>query len=582
MTVSKPIAGYVTFVLHAHLPYVVNHGTWPHGQDWLHEAAAETYLPLLRVFGELEERRAPLKCNLNLSPILLEQMAHPKFKSGFAEYLEQKIAAARKDKQQFDTKGEPHYAHLAQFWLDFYEQARRQFEALDGNLIAAFKRFYDSGSIEIITCGATHGYFALLGTDASIRAQVRVGVRTHERYFGRKPKGIWLPECAYRPAGEWKFPVPVQGARGSFPRAGVEEILGENGIRFFFVDTHLVQSNVRFTPYELLAGDVPIAIEEHQPNGGASPYLSYYADTPDREHTQVAFFTRDARTGIQVWSGVHGYPGDPAYLEFHKKHWPGGHRYWQVTRSDVDLGSKTPYYPEQARRQTEIHGRHFAGITRNVLEHDAPHRDGVTPVLCAPFDAELFGHWWFEGPEWLKNVAIAMHDPNSGVQLATCSEYLGDQRPPGFVPLPEGSWGRNGTHEVWLNQDTAWTWEHIYAAELALLQAAESGRWRNDERGRRLANQLCRELLLLESSDWQFLITTQHARDYAEKRFNEHLQDFRDLLDGWRKFESTGHIPEVTLNKLAELERIDSIFPDVTPEDYTAQSEAMPLAEVIG
>src|SRR6266404_2342844 len=277
MTVSKPIAGYVTFVLHAHLPYVVNHGTWPHGQDWLHEAAAETYLPLLRVFGELEERRAPLKCNLNLSPILLEQMAHPKFKSGFAEYLEQKIAAARKDKQQFDTKGEPHYAHLAQFWLDFYEQARRQFEALDGNLIAAFKRFYDSGSIEIITCGATHGYFALLGTDASIRAQVRLGVQTHERFFGRKPKGIWLPECAYRPAGEWKFPVPVEGTHGSFRRAGVEQLVGEHGLRFFFVDTHLVRANVRFTPYELLAGDVPIAIEEHQPNGGASPYLSYYA-----------------------------------------------------------------------------------------------------------------------------------------------------------------------------------------------------------------------------------------------------------------------------------------------------------------
>src|SRR5437016_5855301 len=159
MTPTKSISGYVTFVLHAHLPYVVNHGTWPHGQDWLHEAAAETYLPLLRIFEELERQRSPLKCNLNLSPILLEQMAHPRFKSGFREYCEQKIAAARKDKQQFATAGQQHFAQLAQFWLDFYEQAQRHFEELDGNLIAGFKRFYDAGQIEIITCGATHGYF---------------------------------------------------------------------------------------------------------------------------------------------------------------------------------------------------------------------------------------------------------------------------------------------------------------------------------------------------------------------------------------------------------------------------------------
>src|SRR5947209_7249438 len=147
MNSNKSIAGCVTFTLHAHLPYVVNHGTWPHGQDWLHEAAAETYLPLLRVFAELEERGAPLKCNLNLSPILLEQMAHPVFKSGFAIYLTQKIAAAEKDQQQFAEKGQAHFAQLAQFWLDFYRRAQGDFEALGGDLIGGFKKFYDSGSI---------------------------------------------------------------------------------------------------------------------------------------------------------------------------------------------------------------------------------------------------------------------------------------------------------------------------------------------------------------------------------------------------------------------------------------------------
>jgi 1,4-alpha-glucan branching enzyme len=565
---GKYIAGYVNFVLHAHLPYVVNHGTWPHGLDWLNEAAAETYLPLLRVFKDLEAANAPLKANLNLSPVLLEQLAHPTFKEGFGKYLDQKIAAATKDEALFVGRGHAHFIHLAQFWRGFYQQARQDFQALNGDLIGGFKHFYDTGQIEIITCGATHGYFALLGTDASIRAQVRVGVQTHERFFGRKPKGIWLPECAYRPAGAWSYPVPVDGLRSAFPREGVEQILAEEGIEFFFVDTHLVETNVKFTPYDLLAGDVPIATEIEESDGGASPYISYYADTPERDRDRVAFFTRDARTGIQVWSGIRGYPGDPVYLEFHKKHWPGGHRYWQVTQSQLDLGGKTPYFPELARSQTGVHAQHFTKMARNVLEYDAPHNEGLVPILSAPFDAELFGHWWFEGPEWLKNVALAMHAPDSGVELVTCSEYLQKQKPGGFVPLPEGSWGRNGTHEVWLNPENSWTWTHIYPAELAMQEIVNGGRWRENPTARRLASQLCRELLLLESSDWQFLITTEHARDYAEKRFNEHLEDFRSLLDGWRKFEATGEVPEPAQAKLAELEKIDSLFPEVSPEAY--------------
>src|SRR5438067_3321491 len=564
------LAGYVTFVLHAHLPYVVNHGTWPHGQDWLHEAAAETYLPLLRVFRELEERRSPLKCNLNLSPILLEQLAHPAFKAGFSKYVQQKITAARKDAEQFRAKGNGHFGQLAEWWTRFYEHAQSEFDGHHQDLIAGFKRFYDSGQIEIITCGATHGYFALLGTDNAIRAQVRVGRQTHERFFGRKPRGIWIPECAYRPAGFWHYPVKFEGMpHHGFDRKGVEEILGEVGIQFFFVDTHLVESNVKFTPYELMAGDVPVATEVEEKNGGATPYLPYYADTPNRERTKVVFFTRDARTGIQVWSGERGYPGDPLYLEFHKKHWPGGHRYWQVTSARMDLGGKTAYFPELARRQTAMHAEHFSHITSEVLRWDAPHPPGVTPVLTAPFDAELFGHWWFEGPEWLKNVALQYHREDSPVELITCAEYLDRNTPPGFVPLPEGSWGKNGTNEVWLNPANEWTWKHIYPAELAVQQVVESGKWRTDEQANRIAKQLCRELLLLESSDWQFLITTEHARDYAEKRFHEHLEDFRALLDTYHKFEVTGQISEQGMSTLEQLEQMNSVFPNISPEAWT-------------
>ena len=568
MKSSQP-TGYVTFVLHSHLPYVVHHGTWPHGLDWLHEAAAETYLPMLRVFSELEAAGTALKANVNLSPILLEQLSHPTFKDEFPVYVQRKIEAARKDQQDFRTAGEDHFARVAVFWEQFYTEALDHFRQLDCDIVRGFKRFYDSGAIEIITCGATHGYFPLLGTDASIRAQVRLGVETHERFFGRKPRGIWLPECGYRPGGLWQYPVPTNGAsRPHRPvlRDGVEQILGENGIQFFFIDTHLVETNVRFSPYEMIAGDVPIALEEETDGKHPSLYRPYFAG-PRRSGNSVAFFTRDPKTGIQVWSGDHGYPGDAVYLDFHKKRWPGGHRYWQVTHPRVDLGGKTAYYPNEAANRTRAHAEHFVGITCGVLGAE-PKNGGHPPILCAPFDAELFGHWWFEGPEWLKNVALRYNDPGCPVRLTTCAEYLDRFQPTGYLVLDEGSWGKNGTNEVWLNPETAWTWKHIYPAEEAVLQLAEGRKWKNDPHAERLARQLCRELLLLESSDWQFLITTEHARDYAEKRFNTHLEQFRALLEAWRNYESTGELSDRSRHVLEEIEQRDSVFPTVTPEVY--------------
>lgn len=569
MTPEKNQLGYVSFTLHSHLPYVVNHGTWPHGMEWLHEAAAETYLPLLRVFADLERQELALKANVNLSPILLEQLSHPVFKQEFPNYLGRKIEAAHKDAEDFKRQGDSSMAEVAHFWVNFYEQTLRHFEALNGDIIKGFRYFYEIGAIEIITCGATHGYFPLLGTDASIRAQVRTGVETHQRFFGRKPKGIWLPECGYRPAGIWQFPVSLNGWGSAYgkavQRAGVEQILGENGIEYFHVDTHLVDTSTQFTPYELLAGGVPVAVEIPPDHPQKNVYRSYFADTPDRRKTQVAFFTRDPRTGIQVWSGDHGYPGDANYLEFHKKRWPGGNRYWRITGPKIDLGKKLPYYPGVATARTRDHASHFAQITTEALQVYGNNVPGM-PILSAPFDAELFGHWWFEGPQWLKNVALEYARPDSQIRLITCGEYLERYSPAGFVALPEGSWGANSDNSVWFNQETAWTWKHIYPAEFSVQQMANSGLWKGNQVATRLAQQICRELLLLESSDWQFLITTKHARDYAEKRFNTHLDQLRALLDIWRRFEATKEIPADKLPELEKIEQRDFVFPDIKPE----------------
>src|SRR5260221_6021186 len=463
--------GYVTFALHSHLPYVVNHGTWPHGMEWLHEAAAETYLPLLRVFGELEQQGLALKANVNLSPILLEQLSHPVFKDEFPKYVLRKIKAAYQDADDFAAQGDHHLVEVARFWQRFYEQALRQFDQLGSDIISGFRHFYETGAIEIIPCGATHGYFPLLGTDASIRAQVKTGVETHQRYFGRKPRGIWLPECGYRPAGLWQFPVSMNGlgsaqTRRPFYRAGVEQILAENGLQFFYVDTHLVDTSTRFTPYQLLAGGVPVAMEIAPEHPQKNFYRPYYTESPDRD-AHVAFFTRDPRTSAQVWSGDLGYPGDANYLEFHKKRWPGGNRYWRITGSKIDLGLKQPYHPEIALERTREHAPHFVHITMDALKRFCGDGLGVS-ILTAPFDAELFGHWRFQGAEWVKQVALEFARPESQLKLVTCGEYLDKFPPAAVVGLPEGSWGAESHNSVGLNENARWTRQHSYPAHIAV------------------------------------------------------------------------------------------------------------------
>ena len=567
-------SAYLTFTLHAHLPYVVNHGTWPHGLEWLLEAAAETYLPLLRVIANLERDGIALRANLNLSPILLEQLAHPVFRTEFPQYLKRKITAAREDEAYFGQNGEPQLAETARYWHAYFQQALDDFDALGGDIIRGFRVAAERGSIDIITCGATHGYFPLLGTDESIRAQVQTGVATHERHIGAHPRGIWLPECAYRPAGMWSYPVIPHGSSEPwhpFDRRGVEEPLEDAKIDYFFVDTHLVEESVLFTPYELRAGGavgVAASLEVETCEPQHSLYKPYFVEGPRAHRRPVTIFPRDPRTGLQVWSGDAGYPGDGNYLDFHKKRFPGGHRYWQVTGSKIDMAFKTPYFPEKAVARTKSHAEHYVSLVVDSLR--SGFKDPVPTILTSPFDAELFGHWWFEGTMWLEQVARIMAREDVPVALTSCAAYLDRHPPDSFLALPEGSWGKNGTHEVWLSPDTRWTWEYLYPAEVAVRAAATSNHWKNNPAGERILKQLCRELLLLESSDWQFLITTEAARDYAEDRFNEHLASFRTIEKMWQVHAGGGTLSSEEEAALHKIEVQDSVFPHVDPGLWVA------------
>ncbi|HWG16878.1 MAG TPA: 1,4-alpha-glucan branching protein domain-containing protein [Acidobacteriaceae bacterium] len=561
-------AGFLALTLHAHLPYVVNHGTWPHGLEWLHEVAAETYLPLLRVLGRLERDGIPANFNLNLSPVLLEQLSHPHFVAEFPQYLERKMTAAREDEAFFLQMGDNHLAETARMWGRFFSTALEDFRALNGDIVSGFRRFADAGMIETLTCAATHGYLPLLGTDESVRAQVRVAVQAHTRHMGRRPRGIWVPECGYRPAGEWKYPVNGAGGTdlgGAFERIGVEHALAESEIEYFFVDSHLVEESLRApSPYGPPESRVPRTPQLERVTHGAerSLYQPYYVDGPYDKRFAATVFPRDPNTGMQVWSGDAGYPADANYLDFHKKRFPGGHRYWRVTGPRVDIGDKDVYGPEQAAVHVEEHAAHFVGLVEKALAGGMS--KAIPPVLCAPFDAELFGHWWFEGAMWLEAVCRKVHASET-IAAITCSEYLDSYPRAGFITMPEGSWGAEGSHQVWFNPETSWTYSHLYSAELYTRELCTAAQWRETELGARIVKQLCRELLLLESSDWQFLITTGAARDYAEQRFLTHNDQFIELKTMWEALRADGGLNEHLSARLAEIEQRDSVFPDIDP-----------------
>lgn len=574
-------AAFLSLTLHAHLPYIIHHGTWPHGMEWLLEAAAECYLPLLQVLGNLERDGIALHCNLNLSPVLLEQLAHESFKAEFPRYLERKITAAREDEAFFMATDQPEYAGLARYWDSFFSQALTNFSALGGDIISGFRGFQDRGLIEILTCCATHGYLPLLGTDESMRAQVRLAVATHTRHIGRAPRGIWIPECGYRPAGRWAYPVDNSADLApAFDRVGVEQVLAESGLSYFFVDTHLVEEGARVqSPYASPAPQrrQPRAANSYRSEDARNLYHPWIVDSQEdtgTHHAPVAVFPRDPHTGLQVWSGEQGYPGDFAYLDFHKKRWPGGHRYWCVTGHNIDMGEKHIYDPAAAKARIHAHAEHFVQLVRETLSPAIGSED--PPVLSAPFDAELFGHWWFEGPQWLEAVARLVHRQGAALEMITGSAYLDRFRSAGPITLQEGSWGAEGGNDVWLNSETSWTYERMYPAELYVREVCTTADWQSGGAiAERIVKQLCRELLLMESSDWQFLITTGAARDYAELRFNTHHDQFQSLKRLWQRFEakdlSSACLDQAELNELAAIEARDNIFQEISPEDWAMQ-----------
>ena len=539
---------------------VVNHGRWPHGSDWLNEATFECYLPLLDVAHRLVADGISPKWTINISPVLTEQLASAEFQKELVFYYDNVRRACVESRAYFVREGHQDIVALTEYWAEFYERMWELHRRIGGDIPGTFAELQRGGHLEIITCAATHGYLPLLSRDESIHLQLRTAVETHRRHFGVAPRGIWLPECAYRPRYEWTPPAGRdRGDRRM--RAGVEEMLAEHGLEYFVADAHLIAAAA---PVFLYRDYVPrkTQLESVMPDSGRrsglSPYQPYRVASRGGTGSAVAFF-RDPKTTVQVWSREHGYPGEFAYLEFHKKHFPGGLRFWRITDASGDLGKKIVYDPALAAAKARSHAKHFVELVGETLRQASAEGPAV---VCSPYDAELFGHWWFEGPAWLEHVSREM--VRARVPRMTLGETLQVVPPARTLALPEGSWGEGGDHRVWLNRDTEWTWDRVYSAEAEWAAHLARGRGADGDLRRVLA-QASRELLLLQASDWQFLITTQAARDYAERRVAEHYAEFKRLSEMAQTLEDGNALGAEAADTLRRLEREDFIFPQLDP-----------------
>jgi 1,4-alpha-glucan branching enzyme len=546
--------------LHSHLPWVLHHGRWPHGSDWLCEAATDTYLPLVLALEALERQGIPSPVTLGLTPVLANQLAHHDFAAELEAFFAQRLEAAREAETDFTARGESELAPVARFWRVRLERLRRAFRRLDGDLLGALRGFAARGTIELLSSAATHGFLPLLARDESVRLQLQLGHQEHIRLLGVAPSGLWLPECAYRGAGPWR---PHPAAPTQDWRSGLEEQLEASGYSFFYVDAHMAAAGAPLGLYgerEFVDGVREPARTPLDVVAPRSPYRAYGVGS-----ASVTALVRDPQSSLRVWSRHEGYPGDGAYLEFHKIRWPGGLKCWRVTGVQVDLGAKEPYDFNIARARAYRHAGDYAALLVRLAA--AVHPLGGE-VIVAPFDTELFGHWWFEGVDFLSDLYRRLarqgtvRPTTAGAHLAQSAGSLRQR-----IQLADGSWGANGDYSRWLNAETIWTWRRLWALEERFWSLAQSGLaaeapaagsphatvWR----------QATRELLLAQSSDWQFIIATGAAADYAERRFREHCDNLDELLraleDGTPEAVARG------ADRAQALYRLNDLFPDPLP-----------------
>jgi len=519
--------GYLSLVLHAHLPFVRHpeHEKFLE-ENWLFEGITETYIPLLQSIEGWHNDGMQVCLTLTLTPTLCSMLLDPLLQDRYLRHLEGLIELA--ERELYRTHWEKPFNELAEFYLQRFKSIRDYFLGCNRNLIEPFRKLQEAGQLEIITSAATHAVLPLLASHPqSLRAQVLVARDHYRTCFGRDPRGFWLPECAYS--------------------EGLENVLHEAGVRWFITDTHGILHAHPRPRYGMFA---PILA----PNG-------------------VAAFGRDLDSAKQVWSRQEGYPGDLRYRDFYrdigfdlnldylKPHLAAGEtrsftgiKYYRVTGSKT---GKEVYDRKAALKAADDHASDFLRARVAQIERLSEILERPPLVLC-PYDAELFGHWWYEGPEFLNYfVRKAYYDQND-FEVITPEQYLA-RHPTNQLATPAASsWGEGGYWGVWLDEKNQWIYPHLNIAQERMSEIAR-GFMQPDALQERALKQAARELLLAQSSDWPFILRSGTSPDYARKRINDHLLRFTSLYE---------QLKNNTLdeNSLEMVESSDNIFPDV---DYT-------------
>jgi 1,4-alpha-glucan branching enzyme len=501
-------------------------------EDWLFEAITEVYIPLIFILQNLHESGASPRLAMNVSPPLCEMLADPLLQERYSRHLENLVALSLKELERTSREA-PEFVPAARMYFEDLSTARSLwYDRYNRNLVHAFRTLQEEGVLEIITCGATHGFLPLIATQEARRAQIRVAVANYRKHFGRHPRGIWLPECAYEP--------------------GIEELLKDAGIEYFISDTHAI-----------LYGD---------------PRPRYGVFAPVRCPNGVAVFARDLETSQQVWSSIIGYPGHADYREFYRDiGWDapleyllphlhaGGERrhlglkYFRITGRDVEQTQKLPYLPDAARERAAADAWDF--VNKRIEQARGLHEMfGRPPLVVSPYDAELFGHWWFEGPQFIDYVFRKLHWDQNEIQAVSPGDFLDSGIPVQTQQPSQSSWGEEGYFKVWLNEANSWMYPHQHAAEERMTTLANAHD-HPDPLTHRALTQAARELLLAESSDWAFQIYQGTTVEYAARRFRSHIRRFNHLADG---IENNA----IDVEKLEEIENRDTIFQELDYRIY--------------
>ena len=469
--------GELALVLHSHMPYVEGFGTWPFGEEWLWEALASVYLPMLRAL-----REAPI--TLGLTPVLCDQLEALEGEAGerFLGFLREVRAGIHaEDATGLERGGELELAAEVRRAATDYREADRVFTELQGRVLPAFAELAARGPLELWTSSATHAVLPLIATDAGLRLQVSTGVRSHERRFGDGwSGGFWLPECAYG--------------------AGLERELAEYGVRAFCVDQTDalgLDSLEQLEPIATGAGAVAVPI--------------------------------DWQLISLVWDPG-GYPAHPTYRDYHGR-----------TVHDLRPWNNGggPYRHWEALVQARRHAHEFVARVAERLDAYRAKR-GRPGLVCCALDAELLGHWWYEGLAWLQFVIDEARLQD--VPLATLPDALG-RIDPIERPLAESTWGRGKDLSTWDSPAVADISFATRRAELRTVAAAASTRTRGPALDRAV-----RELLALQASDWAFQVTHELAADYPQERVRLHERELDAALEALK---DSGSVADAALRNLA-------------------------------